>query len=245
MRTTARSTPKLGFLAVVATLFVLGWARPAVAQQIATPTGAKSTLSIDTLSGFRVSSAGLTYAGPIGIATYRVSSGNDQTFHAVTNTTSFWLAPSADYFVIDHLSVGGLVLVQSTWSSIDASPANSHTTTTNNLPTTTNFTILPRVGYLLAIGERFGIWPRAGIGYASSSTAQDNGAKLTVNGFMLDFDVGFLYRANEVFFIKAAPELGFSLGGSSSTSAGGVTVSTDGSLLTFSLTAGLGVFIDL
>ena len=116
--------------------FVL-FARPAYAQrELLTRPGQKGQIVIDQISGFRGGVSGelggnpanganglypaLDYYGPIGFAVQHysqaaagVGAGNN---YSVTATT-FWLAPSLDVFVINHLSVGGMVQIAYTTAS--------------------------------------------------------------------------------------------------------------------------------
>jgi hypothetical protein len=219
--------------------------------------GAKGTLAIDQLSGFRVSSVsnftgsgGVSFASPIGFAIQRYNEspyqpGPDRTYHA----TTFWIAPSADIFIIDHLSLGGLIEFVTTSTSVDA-PVGGGGTLTQTLPGTNNFTLLPRVGYLIQVSDRFGIWPRGGIGYASRQIVSgdpNNPSRSTFSGALLDFDVGFIFRVTESFFFRVAPEITFSLGASHSDvdNRGIQTPSASASFLQFGGVAGIGVFWDL
>jgi hypothetical protein len=234
--------PLLAIAALTCTL-----TREAHAQrEILTPLGGKGTLAIDQLSGFRISSlGGVSYAGPIGFAVQ--SQGENGTGGAqVTNHyTTFWIAPSADYFVIDHLSIGGILEIMSTSISQDIRPNANAGTTTVSLPGTTNISFIPRVGWMFGITDRFGIWPRLGLGYASRQTAVNGDNKDTLSGFLIDLDVGFIYRITENFFLRAAPQLTFGLGPTHSTTVGTTTFSNDASFFQFAGVAGLGVMWDL
>ncbi len=248
----ARLAAALFTLALTA-LFLLT-PRTAHAQRtLLTPTGGKGTLAIDNISGLRISPlAGVSYAGPLGVSTIRYSTDSlalntpNQVFHY----TTVWIAPAADYFVIDHLSIGGMVELASTSGSVDTQVVNGAggvNSINTDLPTTTNLTLLPRIGYLIPIGDRFGIWPRGGIGYASRQVA-GNGAgnpKDTFSALILDVNVDFLFRINETFFIVGAPELGLSLGGSHSSQNGAVSRSANANFTQFSVLTGLGIFWDL
>jgi len=225
---------------------------PASAQarpSLMTPTGGRGQLSIDELTGFRLGLAsGISYAGPIGLAFQRYSAdrtdpgGGADVYHY----TTFWLAPAADYFVIEHLSVGGLIELSTTSGSVDR-PVNNNATVSQDLPTTTAFTILPRVGYMIPLGDRGGIWPRGGLGYASRQIAAGNGnGKETFSSVIVDVDVGFLFRLNETFYLMGAPDVTFGLGGShSATANNGASVSASASLFQFGLLSSLGIFLDL
>jgi hypothetical protein len=240
---------KLALLLFVLPLLLLS--KRAAAQHELPTMGGKGTLSIDQVSGFRVSSVGgLTYEGPLGFSIQRYSNtpfppgGPDTVYHY----TNFWLAPSADIFVIDHLSIGGLIEFVSTSSSVDIPQPNGAVLSTP-LPGTTSFTLLPRIGYLIPLGERFGIWPRGGIGFGSRQTNAgnpNNPTRQTFSGALLDFDVGFVIRVNETFFIRAAPEITFSLGAShSDVDNRGITESANAGFFQFAGVAGIGVFLDL
>ncbi len=218
--------------------------------------GDRGQLAIDQISGFRLSSTGaITYYGPIGVSVSSVTLRNlnqpanvveDDTYHF----TTFWLAPSADFFVIDHLSVGGLIEFATTSTSVDQNVTGRPQQTISE-PSYTDFTLLPRVGYLIAVGgDRFGIWPRGGAGYVSRQTIVAAGANAftrdTFSGLIIDLDVGFLYRITDSFFIKAAPEVAFVPGGThAETLQNGNSISGPGSAFQFALVSGVGGIIQL
>ena len=219
------------------------------ARELLVPAGEKGTLAIDQISGFRASMInGLTYAGPLGFTHQDL---NEHAFNGNTDygthLNTFWLIPSADLFVIDHLSVGLLAEYSTTWGTADV-VRNDQNSTSVSLKGTNSFTILPRVGYLISINDRFAIWPRAGIGYARTETNQgtaDVPLIDAVSGVIVDLDVGLIYRFNETFFARASPDLVFSLGGSHSQSNAGVTTSAGAGLLQASAVFGVGVFFDI
>jgi hypothetical protein len=214
--------------------------------------GARGQLSIDQISGFRVGTdGGLTYYGPIGFSARSYNAGSlqpnrgDTTFHY----TTFWLAPSADYFIIDNLSVGGLLELSTTSSSVDFPTGNGATQNVSQ-PTTTSITILPRAGYLIGLSDRFAIWPRGGLGYISRQAVNPSidparATKDSFGSFIMDIDVGFLFRLSDTLYLKAAPELTFSLGGSHSVEDANVTRSASASIFQFAMVSGVGGFFDL
>jgi hypothetical protein len=227
-------------------------------RELLTPLGGRGTLAIDQVSGFRMTGVGLTgaatyglaYDGIIGFSHQDVaqdSFGTNQTTTA--HYTSFWIAPSADYFVIDHLSVGGRIELSTTSGSVDAPLGAGNTTVSTSLPSTTSVTFLPRIGWLFAISDRFGIWPRLGLGYGTHSTAVNvaNTNVATTDGFssfIIDLDVGFLYRINENWFLRGAPELSLAPG-SHSVTQGGTTVSANEHVTQFGIVGGIGVMWNL
>jgi hypothetical protein len=247
----ASAKPTLAACASLVALVLAVSERPAHAapRELLVPAGEKGTLAIDQISGFRASMInGLSYAGPIGfmhnqLSEHSLDPQNNGTTTTYTNT--FWLAPSADLFVIDRLSIGLLAEFVTTWSSADV-PRNNNVTQSVSLPGTNSFTLLPRVGYLIPIIDRFAIWPRAGIGYARYETDvgnPDNAVRASVWGGVVDLDVGFLYRFNETFFARAAPELAFMLFGRHDQTVLGVSTSADAGYLQFSVAVGIGVFL--
>ena len=264
--TTRRALRALSFL-----LLFLFWAlsfvslpREAYAQRpLITGTGNKGQLVIDQVSGFRAGLAGIggvtyptvEYYGPIGFAiqSYSEAAPPPTNGNQVTHATTFWLAPSFDYFVIEHWSIGGLLELASTSGSVDV-PLNAGVSQSHDLPTLTSFTLLPRVGYMFAIGDRWGIWPRGGLGFVTKSlntnvnnAANNNGnTKDSFNGLVVDIDCSVLFRFNETFFARLAPEIGFVPAGSHSTTPpGGASTSADANYLQFTITGGIGVLIDL
>src|SRR5262245_1906170 len=107
--------------------------------------GTRGTLVIDQVSGFRVSSiSGINYAGPFGFATQRCSLGGFQQGSGATvyHFTNVWFSPSADYFLFDHFSVGGLIELTNTSTSVDV-PQPGAPSQSNDLPNITNITFLP------------------------------------------------------------------------------------------------------
>ena len=87
-----------------------------------------------------------------------------------------------DYSVINHLTVGGAVVVGFGLGGSHKVETNNGSTTNsskNDADKTTVFGIAPRVGYVLPLGQTFGFWPRAGFAFYSISskaiTTQGNG----------------------------------------------------------------------
>jgi hypothetical protein len=252
-------------------LFVLLFTMPSLAQrQLLTKPGQRGQIVIDQLSGFRGGVSGIVgnknelaptvaYYGPIGFAVQHYGQ-TDANFNSNTDTvtaTTFWLAPSADVFVIDHLSVGGMVEIAYTSNSAsEPQPPNGNAQSVSvSVPSNTSFAILPRVGWMFGLTDRWAIWPRLSLGYVSyASGSVPNGQGLPVGGssiygFALDVDVGVLFRVNETFFLRLAPELGTIPGGGNSTQEiegrTSVSVTTSANYLEFSLAGGIGVMFDL
>jgi hypothetical protein len=235
---------------------VLFTTRAAFAQrELLNPMGQKYTLAIDQIAGFRAGAVngfgggfGFAYAGPFGFAhqTYTETRFNN-TGDDKINTNSFWISPSADFFIIDGLSIGGLIEVSTTSGSTDRQ-LNNGVVQTFDIATTTNFTFLPRVGYLYGFNDRFGIWPRGGIGYASRQFTDPTvnvTNKASAYGLLLDIDVGFVWRPVEPVYFHVGPELATTLGASHSVTNGGTTTTANASVLQFAILCGMGAFFQL
>ncbi len=224
-------------------------------SDIRSPIGTKGSIVLDDLAGFRASSVGgVGYSGPLGISTQSLSenipsgnanaTGGSDTFHY----TTIWFAPELDYFVIDHLSIGGLLEIASTSSSFSESLTGASTTTTS-LPTTTNVTVLPRVGWMFNLADRWALWPRGGLGYAVRTTAEPtvaNGGGVQTNstdsfsGFVIDLDASVIFRINQMFFLRATPEITF-VPGSHTLTTGNTSTSFGATLFDFTADIGFGL----
>ncbi len=230
MRTSALATTGL-FLA-----FLSAHAH-AADRELLTKAGEPGTLAFDQLAGFRMTSAnGFGFAGPLGFTYQRAHLEAGGGLPAIrTNTTTFFVAPAVDVFVLDRLSIGGVVQFQWQKQNVELEPGGAV-----SVPSTLGFLVLPRVGYLFRLGDRIALWPRIGAGYTNSQTATA-AAKETSSGLVLEADVGLLYRINEVFFLRLAPTLTLSPLGDTTT-AGGASRST--TFLAFSSTLGVGLLWD-
>lgn len=170
--------------ALLLVLVLLFWTHRAHAERdLIVPFEEGGHLVLDQLAGMHIDGiTGVGFAGPVGIA-YRQEGD--------TKTTTAWLAPSADLFVLEHLSLGGAIEIAHTWASGSASA--------------TTMSFVPRVGFYVPVSDRLGIWPRAGLGY----TRVEDGFE----GMRLEADVGVVYRFDETFFMKAGPGVATTLGG--------------------------------
>jgi hypothetical protein len=189
------------------------------------PLGTKHTLVLDDLSGFRASTVGgVAYAGPVGFST---SSYNVNVFGAngtvagtdTISSTTVWVAPSADYFLFEHLSIGGVIELAYNTSNYNQTIYN--TTQHNSLPSTTSFTVIPRAGWMFDLARHWGLWPRLGLGFGvlqenaiSQAGAGTATTASTSTTFLLDVDVGVIYRMDPRFFLRAGPDFTWGPGAS-------------------------------
>jgi hypothetical protein len=201
---------------------------------------------LDQISGLRVGSSGVGYAGPVGLGVRKESSGAIAAGGATSETslTTLWAAPSADVFVIDHLSVGGRIEVAHTWGAIEGEGVRVE------LPGTTSMAVVPRVGFYAPFGDRLGIWPRAAFGYASASSAKfvSTGSGVVRESFralLLEVDLSLVYRFGETFFMKAGPDVSVTLGGRREEEVGGVRFGAGHSVVAISGVLGFGANLEL
>lgn len=204
-------------------------------------------LVLDQLSGLRVDAAsGVGYAGPAGLALRTTKADPLVAGGAASeaSTTSLWLSPSADVFVTDHVSVGGLIEVSHTWGAVEGGGRRLE------LPGTTSLTFLPRVGFYVPVTDRIGVWPRVSFGYSSIESASFDGAggavvKERFKSLVIDGELALVYRFGETFFMKAGPAIGATLGGRRTEETGGASAGAGKSVLQFSGVVGFGMNIEL
>ncbi len=178
-------------------------------RELIVPFHESGHLVLDQLSGLKVDGAGATYEGPIG-ASYRREKIDGI---ADEKTTTVWFAPSADYFITEHLSLGGAFEWSHAWGTAGKADTLS---------------ALPRIGFYAPFGDRFGIWPRLSIGYVKTDAFES---------VVVDVDVTLVYRFTESFFVRVGPNLGTTLGGS--------TTLGDASVLSISGVTALGMNLEL
>jgi len=120
--------------------------------------------------------------------------------------TSFVLRPGVDYFLIDRLSLGAFVGVES-----QSQEGGSSTT----------FAIGPRVGYDIAFSDRFSLWPRVGFSYNATKLKTDAQSVAGVdvpststsnNAVALNLYAPFLFHTNH-YFAGIGPALDTDLSG--------------------------------
>jgi hypothetical protein len=127
------------------------------------------------------------------------------------NATTVWFAPSADYFLFEHISIGAVVELAYSVSSYKQAIYNA--TQNYSLPSTTSFTIIPRAGWMFDLARHWGLWPRLGLGFGllqENAISQAGGGNptsaSTSTTFLVDVDVGVIYRMDPRFYLRAGPE---------------------------------------
>lgn len=138
------------------------------------PIGGRGRVVID-LAGFGGASAGLTGFGTLGGFAGPVY------FSSIDGSYIVGLAPSADVFVTERLSLGARVSVG--WTKVgpfgDFSAGGA-----------------PRIGYALPISSSFAFWPRLGVGADFGGLGQT---------YFADADAGFVMRVSKHLLVDLGP----------------------------------------
>jgi hypothetical protein len=120
-------------------------------------------------------------------------------------TTSIQLAPAADYFVINNLSVGGFI-------------GFDYVTSGDN--DSSRFSLGPRVGYNVPFSDLVSVWPKLGFSFAhTSSTVSTTTGNTTVSStssadaFALNIFVPIMFHPVRHFFAGFGPFLDTDLSG--------------------------------
>jgi hypothetical protein len=142
---------------------------------------------------------------------------------------------AGDYFIIDHLSLGGAL----GYSHISVShPAGPNTTVTDSGD---SFLFAPRVGYMFAFTSIVGIWPRGGFTYRTLSAGDTSQHDLA-----LTLEAPFVFTVIPHVAFWAGPTLDVGLSGSQSAPLpGGATRSVDLNATEIGIQTGLVGYVDL
>ncbi len=149
-----------------------------------------------------------------------------------------------DYVIVSGVTAG-VALAFSTHSlSLSSGSASQSVQPSTTRPEGTTFLGGLRVGYAYPFDETFGVWPRAGISYATASAdieARDPMTNTTVtlqqraHYFDLDLEALFVLSPVEHTAIMAGPFLDLGLGGKYRTEVDGVEDKRNASLTSFGL----------
>jgi hypothetical protein len=99
------------------------------------------------------------------------------------------------------------------------------------------------------LADRWALWPRAGLGYTVRTVAEPtvaNGGGVQTNstdsfsGFVVDLDASLVFRVNQMFFLRATPEVTF-VPGSHTLTTGNTSTSFGATLFDFTADIGFGL----
>jgi hypothetical protein len=168
-------------------------------------------ISADRLFGLYITHTDIDYHSPV--PTPLVHEELDSTEFGLLWQGATALTPysvpraSVDYFVIDHLSLGGSLGVATTSASRTVANGPYRADAGDQ----TGFLFGPRVGFATMFGKVAGIWPRGGLTYYTFS---GNGA-LDSDQLALTAEVMFVLSPAEGVAILVGPTLDFGLTGNS------------------------------
>jgi hypothetical protein len=130
---------------------------------------------------------------PLGFEYYSLSNNNG-------SVTAFSLAPAADFFVINNLSIGGQVLFGVVSSSPGSVPPNQPQPQGT---TTTLFGFAPQIGYNIALSDIISFWPKVFFAFEGSSASNNQGS---LNSGTLGLFAPFLFHIAPHFFAGIGPD---------------------------------------
>jgi hypothetical protein len=162
---------------------------------------------------------------PIGFQYYTLTNNNG-------SGTIFSIAPAADFFVIDNLSIGGQVLL-GFGSYSPPAPAQGASTTL--------WGIAPQVGYNLSLTDSISFWPKLFLAFAGSSTSNNGGS---TNSGTLGIFAPFLFHIATHFYAGIGPDFSTEIF-ANQTNAGGQNVPNPTKVTTFGAMGTFGGWFNL
>lgn len=144
---------------------------------------------------------------------------------SVPAINSLQFAPAADYFILENLSLGGVVGM--TYFKADAGPS-------------LRFTLGPRVGYNFEVSRLLSVWPRLGFSYAH--TKSNNGqvplmpgttsgtlaTNTSANAIAISIFIPFMFHPAPHFFAGFGPFTDTDLSGHNRSNVWGVKLTMGG-----------------
>lgn len=107
----------------------------------------------------------------------------------LTKVSSFSIAPSAGYFVINNLAVGIELSFLSTKTV-------GYLTDPDYKAIKTNMGVMPTATYYFTTGSSFRPYLSAGAGYSSTTSKYGSSSRLKTNGYIFGGKAGFIYFLN-------------------------------------------------
>jgi opacity protein-like surface antigen len=112
-----------------------------------------------------------------------------------------------DWLPIQNLTIGGAAWLYADLQASDSISTGGVSKSTNT-PKATYWGIAPRVGYIIPMGDKLSLWPRAGIEYHNVSYSSDVGsASSSVNQFAIEAEAMFVISPWNHFGFMVGPTL--------------------------------------
>ena len=143
---------------------------------------------------------GILFTGPISFATTTSEGGS--------RASSIGVAPSLDFFVSDHVTIGGRVVAfrnTSTYvvpSAGGAAPASSSAAGYS-------IGIAPRVGYVVPLTDDIALWPQLGLLVTQSRFESEGLGRTLSRGIGAELEVGLLLPLGRHVVVRLAPTLAY------------------------------------
>ncbi|WP_438008081.1 hypothetical protein WME89_04825 [Sorangium sp. So ce321] len=240
---------RIAILMIALATFSAGAARAEAGARASEPAidhfGGRGQVALDNIVGVTTEGghlgpnmiAGLRNQGSWGATGYTGIVGYTFSDTRSSRTHTGWVSPSIDVFVTDQLSVGGtlgLSYMSGEYRMPDDDIAKGHSLAVS---------VVPRVGYAIALNEPITLWPRVGLGYSGARTEaiwQDEGRQ-SMSAFIGVVDLGLVYRPTKHVYLHVAPELVLRVASIKGTQGGGLQ---DSDSLQLGLTGGLGFLLN-
>jgi hypothetical protein len=159
---------------------------------------------------------------------------------------SFYNLPRVglDWVPIRHLTLGGAAWFYADLQASESqSPAKSSLSTSVDRPKVTYWGVAPRVGYIIALGDKVSLWPRLGVEYHNVSTSDVGSGSGSITQFALEAEAMFVVSPWDHFGFQVGPTADIPFTGSQTVNAtsGGTTssVKVDSSMLQLGVSAGM------
>ena len=124
------------------------------------------------------------------------------------STFQFTIQPSADYFVIDNLSVGGFIGFAYVKFPNSTDPVTGDTIGSH----ATAFQVGPRVGYNIPLGTPlFSLWPKVGYSFQTLKITSGGKSGDSINTSELDVSIPIMFHPATHFFIGFGPAIAMQL----------------------------------
>ena len=165
--------------------------------------------------------------------------------------SSFYNLPRVS---LDWLPVQNLTIGLSTWLYTDlssnetVSPSGGGSSKTSDTPKVTYWGLAPRVGYVIPLGDKVYLWPRAGVEYYNVTSSDVNGSGSgSVQQFAIDVEAMLVISPWNHFGFTIGPTVDIPITGeqtSATTSTTGMTTTTsttkvDSAMFQVGLSAGM------
>jgi len=199
-------------------------------------------------SGMVGGGAPIGYGGMIGYSHDEASRAVGQPGGYQSMADSAWLAPSVDVFVGGHVSIGGTI--SGSYADSISESFTFDRRVERRMGGGVGFGIGPRVGYVIPLGSSFALWPRLAIGYIGGLYEYElnpqGGAVGWYNSSWRGVaDLGLVARVHRNVYLRAAPELVFTMSRFATRNDGSFNAVDDGRSLAFRVgaTAGIGILL--